>query len=180
MFRFKPWSQVFETQIDLKKVRFYLRDGTSGTPNELEIIVGDGTLTYDEKRNMEYKLSRGLLDDVREGDQVPVDVKIDFKWSYIVGRTGSSGENPSVEDVVKNKGNAATWVSSDPDACRPFAVDIVMEYKPTPANCGDQEIITLADFRYESISHDPKTGMCSMTGKCNIVEASAVRSAQSS
>ena len=33
---------------------------------------------------------------------------------------------PTIEDVLKRTGPAAAWVSTDSDACRPFAVDVVI------------------------------------------------------
>lgn len=183
--RFLP-GDVQETVfivIDLKNTLFKLQDGTTPTPNTLTIKIGEGNLTYDETRNMEYILDRGLLDEVREGDEVPMDVSFEFVWEYIKGDSSSAGAPPSVEDVLKNIGNASTWLSSDSaNPCRPFAIDIVIENVP---NCGagaagDQEIITLPDFRYEGLSHDARAGQISVTGKCNAVQASVVRSAQPS
>lgn len=169
--------------IDLKNTLIKLQDGTTPTANTLTIKIGEGNLTYDETRNMDYILDRGLLDEVREGDQAPVDVSFEFVWEYIKGDPSSVGAPPSVEDVLKNIGNAASWISSDSaNPCRPFAIDILVENVP---NCGsgaagDQEIITLPDFRYEGLSHDLSAGQISVTGKCNVVAASVVRSAQPS
>jgi hypothetical protein len=140
-----------------------------GKVESITIKVGEGTVTYSEKRNIQYTLDRGVLDEVREGDEVPVDVKFDLIWEYIKGTTGA----PTAEDCLKKIGEAATWRSSDTDACRPFALDIVIEY--IPACTGDPETITLPDFRYESLDHDLKAGTISCTGKCNATEASSVR-----
>jgi hypothetical protein len=88
----------------------------TGVENSITVKVGDGTLTYSEKRNMEYTLDRGRLDEVREGDEVPMDVKFDFVWDYIKGSAVALSP-PSVEDALKKIGLASTWVSSDTDAC---------------------------------------------------------------
>lgn len=141
-----------------------------GKVNSITVKVGEGTLTYSEKRNMEYTLDRGTLDEVREGDEVPMDVKFDITWDYI---TGDGVGTPSVEDALKKLGDAATWRSSDLDACKPYAVDVVIEY--TPDCAGDPEVITLPDFRWESLDHDLKAGTISCTGKCNATVADVVR-----
>lgn len=168
--------------IDLKDVTIKLIDGTTPTANELEIKIGEGNLTYSESRNIEYILDRGRLDEVREGDEIPMDITFEFVWEFIKGSSDSAGSPPTIEDVLKNIGNAATWISTDSDVCRPFAIDVVLEHVP---NCGaggnvDQEIITLPDFRYESLDHDLRAGQVSVTGRSNAVSASIVRSAQPS
>ena len=172
----KCWVPVF-AQIDLKNCTIMLKDGGS---ESLEVKVGEGNLSYSESRNIQYTLDRGKLDEVREGDEVPVDVTLAFTWEYLRASLASSGATPSVEEALKNIGNAADWVSSDSDGCRPYAVDIEIINAPTPSFCGDKETITLADFRYEKLDHDMKAGTVSVTGKCNVTQAAVVRAAQSS
>jgi len=174
----KTWVAVF-AQIDLKDATIFIIDGSTPTPNELEVKIGEGNLTYSEKKNIEYTLNRGLLDEVREGDEVPVEVSMDYVWDYLRG-SSASGAAPTVEEALKNIGNAAAWVSSDSDACRPYAVDIKVIYAPTPYSCGDKETITLQDYRYESLDHDLRAGTVSTSGKCNVTQATVVREAQSS
>lgn len=171
----RSWGAVF-AQIDLKNATITLKDGASAS---LEIKVGEGNLSYSEKRNMEYTLDRGVLDEVREGDQVPVDVSFGLMWEYITGgaATGAVG---TVEDFLKKRGAYAANTSSDSDTCRPYAVDIEIKYEPVCSGGTvtlPDETITLADFRYESLDHDLKAGTISATGKCNITQASAVRAA---
>jgi len=154
----------------------YLKVSLAATLKEIEVKIGEGNLTYSENRNIEYILDRGNLDDVREGDQVPLDVSFDFQWEYIVGSSGSA--IPTVEEALKGTGEAAAWVSTDSDACRPFAVDLEITYAPVPSTCGDQEVITFSDFRYETLDHDLREGTISCAGKCNVTTATAVRTAQ--
>ncbi len=174
----EPFVPVF-ARISLKDAYLKLSDGSTSAVTLL-VKIGEGNMTYSEKKNMEYMLDRGLLDDVREGDQVPVDVSFDFVWQYLIGGDDSSGGVGSVEDFLKNQGAYAANVSSDADACRPFAVDITIEYMPNPYSCGDKETITLAAFRYESLDHDVSNASVSCSGRCNITAASVVRAAQSS
>lgn len=157
--------------IDLKEATIRLSDGT-GTPNTLDIKVGEGNLTYSESRNVEYILDRGNLSEVRLGDQVPLDVSFDLIWDYI--SSPSSGTIPSPEDALKQKNRASGWTSSDSDVCRPYALDVIVIFDPACATA-DTETITLPDFRYESIDHDLRAGTLSVSGKCNAVEATAVR-----
>lgn len=158
--------------IDLKKAVFKIKDGST-TPKEITIKVGEGNLTFSEKKNMEYVLDRGVLDTVKEGDQVPVEVNFEFMWEYIMG---SSSLAPGVFEALR--GTAPGWVSTDTDACRPFAVDLEVTYTPTPASCGDMETITFPDFRHESLDGDLRNAQISCSGKCNVTTITAVRAAQ--
>jgi hypothetical protein len=172
----KSWNTVYAA-IDLKNATLKLRDGTAGTPVEIEVKIGEGNLTYSEKRNMTYTLDRGILDEVREGDQVPVDVSFGLIWEYITGGadTGAVG---TIEDFLKRRGLYAANVSSDADTCRPYAVDLVVEYEPACSGGTvkrPNETIVLADFRYESLDHDLRAATISCTGKCNVTQATATR-----
>lgn len=139
--------------------------------HELEVKLGEGNLTYSEKRNMEYILDRGGLDTVKEGDDVPVDVKMDATWEFL---RAASGDPPTMEDVLKQRGQAAHWESSSDDPCEPYATDIEVAYDP-PCGGEEDEIILLRDFRHENLDHDLKQSQISVTGKCNITEAEITR-----
>lgn len=146
--------------------------------NQITITVGEGNLTFTEARNVEYTLDRGVLDEVRLGDEIPVSVTLDTVWEYYSG-SSTSGADPTPVEAIKKKGNASSWVSTDADACRPYAVDIVILYAP---DCGgfDQEEIILPDFRWESIDFDLDGGTISMSGSCNSTEVLSYRSTISS
>lgn len=163
-------------QIDLKNATVVIKDGT-GTPEQITVTIGEGNLTWTERRNIEYTLDRGLLDEVREGDEVPVEVRFDFTWEYIKG-SSTSGAVPTVEDALKKVGAAAAWVSTDADACRPYAVDIHVFYLPDCGG-GDEERIVLSDFRWEQLDHDLRAGTVAVSGRCNITQATVTRVASS-
>jgi hypothetical protein len=170
------WTPVY-LQIDLKDVTMKIKDGT-GTPLEITIKIGEGNLTYTESRTMEYTLDRGTLDEVREGDEVPMDVSFDFVWEYIIGDDTTTTNTPTIEDVLKRQGLAAAWVSTDADGCRPYAVDIEIKHSPSctaGAPAKDEETITLPDFRYETLEHDLRNGTVSVTGRCNAKVATVSR-----
>lgn len=139
----------------------------------LSVKLGDGTLTYTENKEFDYILDKGVLDTVRQGDDQPMDISLDFVWEFI---TASSGGTPTVEDVLKKTGEASGWASSASDSCEPYAVDIEIEHVP-PCSGEQREIITLPDFRYESLEHDPSEATISISGRCNATQATVVRSA---
>jgi hypothetical protein len=153
----------------------------NGDAESITIRVGEGNFSYSEKVNREYILDGGNLSDVRDGDQEPVEVSFDLIWDYITAvgaSTTSLAGNGVVEDFLKAKGEYSGSASSDTsDPCAPHAVDIKVEITPKKANCGDKETITLANFRYEQLDHDLSASRISISGKCNIVEASVVRAA---
>ena len=160
-------------KIDLKDVTFKIKDGGANT---LTVKIGEGNFSYTTARAREYILDRGTLDDVRDGDETPVDVRFDFVWEYIVSE--SSGATPTVEEALENTGAAAVWVSTDSDACRPYAVDLEILNAPGPSTCGDKETLTFSDFRHESLDHDLRAGTVACSGKCNITKPTSVRATQ--
>lgn len=143
-------------------------------PIELEIKIGDGNLTYTESSEYEYDLDRGVLDSVRAGDQVPMDVSLDFVYEYIT--TGTS-ESIAPMDALKKIGGASEWRSSSSDPCEPYAVDVQVIHTPI---CTTQEIETtiFPDFRSESREPDLGEAAVSVTGRCNAVQPIITRTAQ--
>lgn len=137
----------------------------------LTLKVAEGALSYTEKKNRKYTRDRGVLYAIMDGDEEPVDVKIDAIWDFI---TASGGGTPTPEDVLKDRGEASNWVSTDTDECNPFCVDIEVEYAP---NCAavQKEYIMLECFRYEQLDRALRDGVLSMTGKCNVTEAEVYR-----
>lgn len=140
-------------------------DPVEAIGNMLEVKIGEGTLTYSEKRAVTYVLNRGKIYTVKLGDDSPVEVSLDFIWEFLRAATG---DPPTVEEALKNIGEASDWVSSSSDPCEPYAVNITICYVPP---CGDSERIELADFRWESLDHDLKAGQVSVKGNCNIAFA---------
>lgn len=161
-------------RIDIKDCTVTFKDGTSPTPNSVSVKVGDGTLTYTEARNMEYLLDRGLLDTVREGDQIPLAVSLDLVWEFLKSSTTSQ---VTPEEALKREGGAADWQSSSDDQCEPYAVDVVIDHDPS---CTTEELeqITLPDYRWENIDHDLRAATLKTAGNCNVTRATILRLAQ--
>ena len=158
-------------QIDLKNAVIKIKDGTTPTANELTVIVGEGNLTFTERVNREYTLDRGLIHGVRDGDEEPMDVSMEFMWEFIKADTGNP---PTVGDALKKRGEAASWVSSGADLCEPYSVDIQVVYTPQCAGV-DTETLILPEFRYEELEHDLRGGTVSVSGKCNAKQATVSR-----
>jgi len=138
----------------------------------LELKIGEGNLTYDEKRTMEYKRDRGQLDTVREGDEEPIDVRLDVQWEWLSHAAGDP--YPTPEEFLKKEGLASGYTSSSSDPCEPYAINLIVIYDPDCSGV-DAEVITLSDYRWESLNHDLKAGTLSTSGKCNVTRATKER-----
>lgn len=170
-------SMLVMAQFDLKNAIVRFVDGATGTgkPNKLDIGIGEGNLTFDETKMREYTLDRGKLSAVRNGNETPMDVSLDFIWTFLKANTTTAAITPV--DALKKRIGAATWVSSDSDLCNPYALDIQIWYDPQCATDKIEDIV-LPDFRYEKLAFDTKAGMIKCSGKCNATEASVSRAAQ--
>lgn len=156
-------------QFDLKKAIVTIKDGNSHT---LQIKVAEGSLDYTEYKDRKYTLDRGKLGTVMNADEKPVDVKLSIIWENVTW-AGSGEVTPS--DALKKEGGAAAWTSSDSDVCQPYAVDIEINYDPDCAPTLSEQT-TLSLFRYEQLQYNAKDGTIQVSGKCNITEATSVRS----
>ena len=138
----------------------------------LEVKVGDGTFNHNETQEREYILNRGNLDTVRDGDDTPMEVSFEFTWEFITAASGSAV--PTLEDALKQKGEASTWVTTSDDLCEPYCIDLEIHYDP---NCGgdNSEKIVCNYFRYESLDHSLNDSQISCSGKCNVTEATVTR-----
>jgi len=161
-----PWFPVF-AQVDLKDAVITIKDGGSQTAI---VKVGEGTVSYTERQVVEYTLDKGSLDEVRLGDESPLEVTMGFTWQYI--QNFSTGAAPTIEETIKGTGQASAWVSTDADTCRPYAVDIEIDLNPTCS--ASHQTITLPDFRWEQMDHDVRAGTVQLTGKCNVLVPTVV------
>jgi hypothetical protein len=142
----------------------------------LRIKVGEGNITWSEKKPREFKLDRGEIDQVRNADEVPMDVSLQLMYEEL---TASSGDPPTPEDVLKRRGEAVDWVSANTaDPCAPYCINIRFDHTPPNCTAVDKERVILPMFYYESLDHDPKQGTISCQGKCNATEAQVTRIAQ--
>lgn len=157
---------------DLKRMLVKIEDGDS---NSVTVKIGDGNITWSEKKNREYMKDRGNLDRVRDGDEEPMEVSLEARYEYYKSNSGD-GESISPVEAIKQQHAASAWVSVAANTCDPYAVDLVIE---DDLSCGTtlDEKYVFPEFRYESIDFDPKAGTISFSGKCNAVEPIVTREA---
>ena len=142
------------------------------TGRTLEIKVGDGNVGFTESREYNYDLDRGVLDAVRQGNDVPLDVTLDMVWEELTAISGA--DTPKPEDVLHRRGPAAGWKSSSSDACEPYAIDVEVEHAPPCGGTGAEDI-TLPDYRWESLDYSATDAQVSTTGRCNATSALVAR-----
>jgi len=157
-------------QIDLKNTTITLRD--AGV-NSLVVKVANGVFNWSETKNRKYVTAREDLDTVVDEVATPVEIRFDLIWEFLRASAGSG--TPTPHDVMKNRGEAAAWVSTDADICAPFSIDVELVHNPGCAGV-QSETILFSDFRYEKLEQDPKAGTLSVSGKCNQVEPTVTRS----
>lgn len=144
-------------------------------PQNLEIKIGDGNITYTEHNEYKYDLDRGDLDTVREGNQVPMDVKLEAIFEHIT--QGTSEPVPPM-DAFKGIGGAAEWVSASADQCEPYCIDLIVKHTP-PCGTSQLETTTFPDFRSESREINYKDATISVSGKCKATEPIVTRTTAS-
>ena len=142
-------------------------------PQNLDIKIGEGNITYTEHNEYEYLKDRGDLDTVKDGDQVPMDVKLEAVFEHI---TQGTSEPVSPMDALKGIGGAVEWVSASSDLCEPYCVDVVVLHTP-PCGTSEKERVTFPDFRSETREINYKESKISITGKCKATEPLVEREA---
>lgn len=167
-----PWTPVHEV-IDLKNCTvklICLDDSTPGVEQELIIKVGEGTFTWTEKVNREYKLDRGTLNTVRDGDEEPVEWSLDLSWDWIQGTSEAPEADGIAELKAFLKGDSTHVTIDSADACAPYAFKIQVEYVPDCGDTGGKDIV-LDKCRIESLQYDIGAGTISASGRANVTEA---------
>lgn len=140
-------------------------------PQQIEVTVGEGNLTYTESKEYTYDLDRGNLDTVREGNEVPMEVSMEFVYDHVL--TGTS-ETVTVVDALKGRNGGAEWVSSSSDLCEPYSVDVEIEHT-TPCGSVEDEVTIFPEFRYDSLEFDLSAATIACTGRCNATEPDITR-----
>ena len=139
-------------QRSLRDATLVINDGVAET---LTVKIGEGNVTWSERRNVEYTHDRGAIDTARLGDDEACEIRFDFTWDWI--QAGSYGQDIVGAIKVTNSG----WVTTG-DACEPDAIDLVL----TITDCSNTDIITFTDFRWDSLDYDLRAGTISCVGRC--------------
>ena len=146
-------------------------DAITFISQRIDVKVGEGNITWTEAKEYEYLLDRGDLDTVKEGDEQPLEVSLEFVYEHI---TTGTGEDITPVDALKQQNEAAEWVSSSSDLCEPYSVDMVVMHC-VPCGSEEDEQTVFSDFRYESLDFDLSEATIAVSGRCNVSEATPTR-----
>jgi len=138
----------------------------------IEVKIGEGNLTWTEAKEYEYLRDRGNLDTVKEGDEQPVEMNLEFVYEYI---KTESGQTITPVDAVKRSGEASEWVSTSSDLCEPYCVDLLAKHC-VPCGTDQDEDVLFTDFRYESLDFDMAEATIAVSGRCNTSSPTVTRS----
>lgn len=141
-------------------------------PQQIEIQIGDGDISWTEAREFIYDLDRDLLDTVRQGQEQPLEIEMAFIFEYV---TTQSGQTITPVDALKRIGQASEWVSSSSDLCEPYAVDVYIRHCVPCGTDYDQDFL-FQDFRYESLEYSIQDASISVSGRCNVTDVVTTRS----
>ncbi len=140
-------------------------DAVTFLPQQVELKLGEGNGSFEEKINYEYRKNRGKLDYVKKGDEEPLQVDLDFDFEHA---TTGTNEVISPRDALKQQGAASMWVTTG-DLCEPYAVNVFIKHIP-PCGTSETDEILLETFRVESLKFDLKESKVTCSGKCNVTE----------
>jgi len=154
-------------KVSLKDATIKLKGG--GTGEEITLKIGDGAVTWTEYNNRDYTLDRGTLDEVRDGDEQPMDVNMDFNWEWL--EAYGTGTPPTPREVLQD---LAGWTSTDSDQCRPPSIDVEITIEKTCGATTETEVILLPYYRNDQLDYDIDAGQISGPGKCNATKATVV------
>ena len=134
----------------------------------VEVKIGQGNLTYGEKRQIDLVKSRGKLDTVRENEDEGMEVAFSFMWEFL---KSDGAELKTIEDALKNR---AGLVSASADISAPFCVNIQITHNPQCSGVVN-EFIILPQFHYLQLAHSMQDSTIACNGICNAREAIITR-----
>jgi hypothetical protein len=192
-------------KIDLKNCTLFIRrTPEAATPpgstqgDYLIVKFGEGNFNYTIRRNFTYELDRGKLDDVRRGDEAPLDVSFGGKYEYI--QSINPGVDPLKTDLANAYRNQLTlqeamrgkrfdpalthpWVDAGVEreewlACSPYCTALEL-HNDLRRECPDLlnvpgEALLFRYFRAEAVDNDTKAGTVAVTGKADILRPLAL------
>lgn len=158
--------------VDLKNATIKIKDGTPVTPLEITVKMGEGDLSWRQLTPREYLKDRGKLDAVRDGDEEPVEVTVNGRFTALISDTG---DGPTPYEALYKLGAASAWLTTGA-ACDPYCVDLEVTVAHSSLCAGTKdEVITFPQFRVESLEPALKAGSLNFSGKCNVTKVTSVR-----
>lgn len=171
-------------KVDIKNHVIILRTRDENSDDvQLVLRMGQSSLQWGEPLSPRYELDRGLLDDVRHGDEQPVDLTIEGKFTFGVSR---GAENKTIHEIIRGKdrgnnqnthgkvtmvGIMEPWLVAN--GCPPYAISVEVHNNPNilcPNSSAYGEAHLFRYFRCENPQVNFDTGMVNLSGKCNVTQ----------
>lgn len=144
-------------------------------PRRLFFEVETGDVEWSEDDNPIVRLSRGLINGLRRGDEAAMTVTSAFAFSKMratstasdmLDSTPSSITALTPYEVLNNIGFASDWMpSSHGGVCEPYSVDIFVIDKPQ-CSSEEAEVIIFPQFAKQNISPTVQGGIVNFNGVC--------------
>lgn len=191
-----------QKRVDLRDAVLFVITSVAGptstgysTPNPPDSIwgcvqFGEGNFTATMNDSADYVTDRGKLDDVRFGDEAPMDISFEGKFVGLrLPPYPNSGATYSLEEMVTGKimdnsdyggklgGLPEPWLiaespTADLTACVPYCSWLELHINPR-LSCPNQDIVGEAQlyrfFRAPTVQIDIDAGQVSVTGNAHIL-----------
>lgn len=95
---------------NLRDGALVIKDG-SGTPKSLTLLLDEGDLSWTETLDTKEISDRGVLDHTRPGNEVSCQMDFSVKWTQLISKTVSSGQDYVVYEFLNNIGGGLTSTS---------------------------------------------------------------------
>ncbi|REJ71579.1 MAG: hypothetical protein DWQ34_06090 [Planctomycetota bacterium] len=101
---------------NLRDGELRIKDGTSGTPQSLTVLLDEGDLRWAVRSNTIEVKDRGSITDghTRKGDEEPVSLSFTVKWTQLIGKAGNPADPLQLYEMLMFT-SGADVVSTSPD-----------------------------------------------------------------
>lgn len=101
---------------NLRDGELVLKDGTSGTPQSLTVLLDEGDLSWTERTNTIEVKDRGSISTghTRKGDEESISLSFTAKWTQLIGKYNDSGDPLQLYEFL-NFMSGLSIVSTSPD-----------------------------------------------------------------
>lgn len=144
-------------KLDAKNCTITVTDGTPTTPKSADVKLGEGNITWTEHSEHVYTLNRGKLNEVRLGDEQPLEINFDSELEWYTG------------DILGILKGGAGYLTTDTDPCRPYSCTLKIVHTVKCGETTTTETYTFPFLRVDSKNFDLTGGKFSITAKCNVL-----------
>lgn len=188
-------GQQVGKSIDLRNAALFLKTCTEITVSSftdhterdvwLLIKFGEGNLSWNMNREIQYERDRDKLDDVNSGPEQPLEVTFEGKATFVL----SASEEPHTIHEITSGYNFETGVmqfAGTPEpwlakyGCPPYACELEYHQIPQlecPTIDADGEAMLFRYFRASSVGWDQSSKRVSIRGNCDVLVPRVMRPA---